>query len=117
LPSEETPRRPHGIRTDVVSGLRRLRNVADGLEGLRFLGRPRKRDPAPIGHRSVETPQTRYDILCRPRGRRGVSSKGTPTNNPDLAATIQALYFCIAWRGGDAPCPPRQPGSTMTDTT
>src|SRR4051794_3368732 len=48
-----------------------------GLPGTRRTSSPRQR--------TVETPQTVNDTLGRPRGRRGVSSKGRPCRCPEPA--------------------------------
>jgi hypothetical protein len=59
--------------------------VMEGLKILR-LARSRNLHLSPPQHRSVETLQTLYDTLRRPRGRRGVSaaaipSRSSPTSN------------------------------------
>src|SRR5947209_888627 len=81
IAAPETTRRPRGLRNDLVSGLGRLYGTSETWPATEVPERlgdsasrgPRNLHPLPSRDRSVETPQTRYETLGRPRGRRGVS--------------------------------------------
>src|SRR5258706_800410 len=87
FPQPETPRRPRDVRIDVVSGLGRLYATFAAQLKVVDLGAPPKSRSSAIGNRSVETTQTRNETVCRSRGRRGVSSKGTSIGAPPAFQT------------------------------
>ena len=102
IAASETTRRPRGLRNEIVSGLGRLYGTSETRPAAEVPERlgdsascPRNRHPLPSRDRSVETTQTRYDTLGRPRGRRVVSGAAMSLRSSPTSGVATPERRCV----------------------
>src|SRR5947209_7821086 len=109
IAAPETTRRPRGLRNEIVSGLGRLYGTSETRPKTEVPERlgdsasqgSHDRHPLPSRDRSVETLQTRYETLGRPRGRRGVSGAAMSLRCTPTSSVASPERRCVeGWHSG-----------------